>query len=193
MEKKALDTTRDAAVTEMARVLADPDTGPGMHCLSRTFVIEHTQGSVGVLMDLRAPSGANPDREDPLRPEAVVFMPERGNAELITKRGRLLWLAENLTEEQQDTVNAYARAAAPELTGVLCPNDRGGQTRGREWLISSLAQAAEGGRRRAGCSCQGGPEPGDPSASDCSATWQGMRAAGTTKQEQTKQEQTKQE
>ena len=189
MQKRALDQTRDAAVTEMARALADPDTGPGMHCLSRTIVIEYAQGSVGPLMDLRAPSEARrPGMDDRLQPGAVIFMPERGNVELITKRGKLVWLAEDLTEEQQDTVNAYARAAAPELTAALCPKDRGGHTPGREWLISSLAQAAEGGRRRAGCSCQGGPEPGHPAASGCAANRQNMQAAGRMKQEPAKQQ-----
>ncbi len=192
MQKKALNQNRDAAVTEMARALADPETGPGMHCLSRTLVIEHAQGSVGALMDLRAHSGVTPGIDDRLRPGTILFMPERGNAELITKRGALPWLAEDLTEEQQDTVNAYTQAAAPELTGVLCPNDRGGQTWGKEGLVLSLAQAAEGGRRGAGCWCQGGPDPGDPGAAGCAATRQSMQAAGRMKQERTKREPAKQ-
>ena len=126
MQKRALDQTRDAAVTEMARALADPDTGPGIHCLSRTLVIEHAQGSVGPLMDLRAPSEArSPGMDDRLQPGAVIFMPERGNAELITKRGKLVWLAEDLTEEQQDTVNAYARGRSPGTHGGPLPQGQG--------------------------------------------------------------------
>jgi hypothetical protein len=188
MRKKALYKTRDAAVTEMARALSDHNPGAGRHCLYRTLAIEQARGSLGALVDLRAPSGAGPQSDDPLRPGAIVFMPEGGDAELVTRRGKLLWLAEDLTEEQQDTVNAYARAAAPELAQVLCPSDQGNQTWGKEGLILSLAQAAEGGRRRAGCWCQGGPEPGDPAASGCSVTRHAMQAAGGARLEQAERE-----
>ena len=117
-EDEKFDQLRAETVRRMAGALADEDTNPGEHCLGIAFSLNHTLGGVEALIDPLA----GPPNEPPAgsgKPEAVVFMPEEGHAELILQREPHLWLPEDLTPEEQETVDAYAHAAAPAVIRTL--------------------------------------------------------------------------
>ena len=172
---QVMDAVRDAAVAEMARALPDPGIDPGRRCLTRTFSINETLGGTVAPTEMRSPAG------DPRNPETVVFMPEESHAELIMEREKDLWLPEELTGEQQVTVDAYAREAAPAVTRAMSPDGGQSPAERKDEIIRSLLQAALGVRRAPNCWCENGV--GNPMVSGCQATCVAMKNAAAAARE----------
>ena len=98
----------------MAGALADGDTDPGGRCLSMALSLNHTPGGVEALT---GPPAGTPG--EARRPPAIVSMPEEGRAGLLLEREPHPWLPEELTPEEQETVDAHAHRAAPAVIRAL--------------------------------------------------------------------------